>query len=226
MSGILSFSLRPLTARSYSRASKFDILTLCNGILIGLVAISGACDRCENWGAIIIGTVAAFFYLAGVWLLEYLQIDDAIETSVVHMLGGIWGLIAVALFDNFHGALFRSTPHSGLFVGYQFVGIAAILGWTSVISIAYFFIMKQLNLLRLDRAVEVIGMDVCELNGNVPESFINEVRHLVCCKPHLINKDRCDSNDCCGEKCCGFEGCCPKVTKFVEAEGIHIYRGF
>ena len=80
--------------------------------------------------------------------------------------------------------------------------------------------MMTFNVLRVKLAVEVIGMDVCELYGNVPEKYINEVQHrLVCPREHI----ECYSKECCAYECCGAESCCPEVKEACggEKEGHH-----
>ena len=44
-SGLVSFALKAIVMRRSSRAVKYDCLTLCNGILIGLISVSGVADR-------------------------------------------------------------------------------------------------------------------------------------------------------------------------------------
>lgn len=63
-------------------------------------------------------------------------------------------------------------------MGYQIVGITVICAWTSLIAIPYFVVMNELNLLRVDPAIEEIGLDVAELGG-VSEEFISAVREQI-----------------------------------------------
>ena len=56
-------------------------------------------------------------------------------------------------------------------MGYQIVGIVVIVCWVSLISFPAFLIMRKLHVLRVDKAVEEIGLDVAEL-GNVSEEFL------------------------------------------------------
>ena len=56
-------------------------------------------------------------------------------------------------------------------MGYQIVGIVVIIAWVSLISFPAFYIMREINVLRVDKAVEEIGLDVAEL-GNVSDEFI------------------------------------------------------
>jgi ammonia channel protein AmtB len=37
--------MKPIALGNVNRATKYDCLTLCNGILIGLVSIAGVADR-------------------------------------------------------------------------------------------------------------------------------------------------------------------------------------
>jgi ammonia channel protein AmtB len=171
-------ALKPIVMRTCSKATKYDCLTLCNGILVGLVAISGVADRCQNWGAVLIGSIAALFYLGGCLFLDFYRIDDPLEVFQVHCLGGVWGLFATGFFDGNQGALYYNAYRQGQFMGYQIVGIVVILAWTSLLSILYFVIMRKLHLLRADVAVEEIGFDVAELS-NVSEEFLDAVRDQI-----------------------------------------------
>lgn len=71
--------MKPLVLRNITRSTKYDVLTLCNGILIGLVSIAGVADRVQNWGAVLIGSIAAVFYVCGGLYLEFWRIDDPLE---------------------------------------------------------------------------------------------------------------------------------------------------
>ena len=97
--------------------SRFDICTLCNGILVGLVSITGVANMCEPWAAFIIGIIGALFYCGGAWLLEKLHIDDPVEAAPIHLFGGVWGILAIGFFNNSYG-LSSSSPDKGRFFGY------------------------------------------------------------------------------------------------------------
>lgn len=86
--------------RTFKPTARWDIPTCCNGILVGCVAVTGACDRCENWAAIIIGIIGAFVYIGACKFLEKIGVDDPVEAFCVHGAGGAWGLIAVAFFTT------------------------------------------------------------------------------------------------------------------------------
>lgn len=98
--GALSTFLKPVIMGERNKHNKYDVGATTNGILAGLVAVTGVCDRVEPWGAFIIGLISAFVYCSSCRLLRVLNIDDPIEASPVHGFTGFWGLIAVGIFDN------------------------------------------------------------------------------------------------------------------------------
>ena len=70
---------------------KPDVSMSLNASLAGLVAITAPCDVCDAFGAIVIGAVAGFLVVFGVWLLDHkLRIDDPVGAVAVHCLNGIW----------------------------------------------------------------------------------------------------------------------------------------
>lgn len=45
------------------------------------------------------------------------------------------------------------------------LGVVVIFAWVSVLTIAIFMGLKYAGLLRIDKAVEVIGLDIAEMGG-------------------------------------------------------------
>ena len=179
-SALFSVIVKPIAFGNVSRATKYDIMTLCNGALIGMVSIAGVADTVENWGSVLIGTISSFWYVGACLFLDFYRIDDPIEAISVHFAGGAWGLLAAGFFDNFHGALFALTAlKQGPFMGYQLVGIVVIVAFVSLIILPSFVILNKLNLLRADKAIEEIGFDVAELSPGVSEEFIDAVRERI-----------------------------------------------
>lgn len=63
-------------------------------------------------------------------------------------------------------------------MGNELVGIVVITAWVSLFSIIAFLILRKLHMLRVDPAIEEIGLDVAEL-GTVPEEYIEAVREQI-----------------------------------------------
>jgi Amt family ammonium transporter len=90
------------------------------------------------------------------------------------MFGGIWGTIAVGLFDNEKG-LFYGGDGSGAFFGYQLLAILCVVAWVGGTSSAIFYALKRLGLFRVDKAIEIIGLDIAEMGG-LSEDIYEKVR--------------------------------------------------
>ena len=177
-SALVTLVIRPI-ALGLSRTHKFDVLSLSNGALVGMVAISASVDRVENWGAVLIGTIAAFVYVISILTVDFYRIDDPLEAISVHFAGGIWGVFAAGFFDTKSGVLFYGSFRQGQFMGYQLVGILVIVLFTSLIMLPSFFILRKLHVLRADKAVEEIGFDIAVLNPGVSQEFIDVVRDKI-----------------------------------------------
>ena len=147
----------------FCKTYKYDVISMTNGLLCGLVSITGVCDDCEPWAAFIIGIISGFVYSFSSKLLEKLYIDDPIEASAVHGFGGMWGLIATGLFSKTHGVFSPDATDRGTFFGWQLVGLLAITAWAFILSGIYFFVMKKLGLLRVSVIEEVLGLDICNM---------------------------------------------------------------
>jgi len=102
---------------------KFDTGFALNGMLAGLVAITAPCYWVSPLGSAIIGVVAGVIVFGGVYLLEWLRIDDPVGAVPVHGLNGIWGTLSLGLFASgqygFTGPMGpdNSAPVTGLFYG-------------------------------------------------------------------------------------------------------------
>lgn len=153
---------------TWIKYGKPDVSMCLNASLAGLVAITAPCDVTDVTGALIIGAVAGFLVVFGVWFLDYkLHIDDPVGAVAVHCLNGIWGTIAVGLFAT------TSAPGNdsvvGLFyggglrqLGLQLLGFGAVAAWTSVTITTAFLIIKATIGLRVTEEEEIVGLDSCE----------------------------------------------------------------
>lgn len=54
---------------THSFVTRFDVGTMCNGIIVGLVSVTASCNQIEVWAAFIIGIIGALFYSVGCLLL-------------------------------------------------------------------------------------------------------------------------------------------------------------
>lgn len=168
--GLVGVLVKPFILKTYSHVNKFDMGSLCNGILVGLVSITGVANMCEPWAAFIIGLIGGLFYIGGAFVLDKLHIDDPVEAAPIHLFGGTWGILAIAFFDNQKG-LISDNEDKGRFFGYQILGIIAIFAWVTACSFPYFYIMRRTGRLRLDKNIEIVGLDIAELGGVSEELY-------------------------------------------------------
>lgn len=162
--GICSAFLKPLIMGTYSEFNRYDVGALTNGIIGGLVSVTGIADRCEPWSAFLIGLVGSVVYTFACKAARSAGIDDPIEASMVHGGCGMWGIIAVGIFDNKLGLISDSSDSVSYF-GWQVAGMIIILLWTMALTFPYFFIMRRLGLLRVPLISEIIGLDVAEMGS-------------------------------------------------------------
>ena len=163
--GICATFIKPIIMGTFGAHNRYDVGALTNGILSGLVAITGICDRVEPWAAFVIGALSSLVYGFSCKLLQKLDIDDPIEASPVHGFNGLWGLIAVGLFDNQYG-LFYGQEGCGSYFLWQLLGGLVIIVWVFVTSATYFIILKKLNMLRVPLLDELLGLDIVEHGSN------------------------------------------------------------
>lgn len=152
----------------------YDLSTLLNCVLAGLVSITAGCASVFDFSAIIIGIIGAFIYLGGAHLLVYLKIDDPLVASVVHGFCGAWGLLAVGIFADNDAILdaYGVVPESqAAQFGMQVVGALIIVIWSFSWGGFLFGALKLTGILRVTDKVEEIGLDDSEMGGSLVVFF-------------------------------------------------------
>ena len=72
--------------------------------------IVGICALAHPWEAVIIGAVGAVCTFPAPPLLDYLKMDDPVGVVPVHLICGIWGMLATGIFVR-NVIHFAFTPH-------------------------------------------------------------------------------------------------------------------
>ena len=160
---------------TWIKYGKPDVSMCLNASLAGLVAITAPCDVTDAFGAVVIGVVAGFLVVFGVWLLDHvLRIDDPVGAVAVHCMNGIWGTLAVGLFatDTAPGYSIANASGetlTGLFYGggfellkLQLIGFVSVAAWTAVTITITFLVIRAIAGLRADREEEMAGLDAAE----------------------------------------------------------------
>lgn len=163
--GLSSFLLQSSYSLVVRGEAKFHLVSVMNGVLSGLVAITAGCGTMELWGAFLTGSVAGLIYLLGSHALVRLHIDDVVDSIPVHLLNGVWGMLACGMFspDAALQQVFNISGGAGLF-GNQVIGVLFIIGWSVAMAYPFFLVLNYFEILRTDVVAEVIGLDVVNLD--------------------------------------------------------------
>lgn len=143
------------------RQLKFSkVEVLINGSLAGLVSITGVCHAVEPMVAVGIGAAGGAVSILVLYWLGRWQIDDAVDAIAVHLGGGIWGTLAVALFGDLE------LLDTGLSRGSQFMvqllGIVISGLWAFGLTWLLLKICDRFMPFRVSLADEEQGLNVSE----------------------------------------------------------------
>jgi Amt family ammonium transporter len=138
---------------SYWKFKTYDITMVLNGILAGLVGITAGADQMGVTDSIIIGFIGGILVVLAVVLFDKIKIDDPVGAISVHLVGGIWGTLAVGLFGNLAG---WGQLYS------QLLGIAAVGLFCFATSWVIFFTLKKTVGIRVPEKEEIEGLDINE----------------------------------------------------------------
>jgi Amt family ammonium transporter len=173
--GLTALFLNLYLLERFTGEPYFDLKFVMNGSLCGLVAVTGACGVVEPWAAIVIGVIAGMLYIAGTNGLIRLRLDDAVDAIPVHMINGIWGVVAVGLFaspSRLHD-VYGHSEHAGwvydgsdlTLLACQLVGLLFVCGWVFVIMFPFFIWLDWRGWFRSDPLEEIVGLDTSYHGG-------------------------------------------------------------
>lgn len=146
--GIGAFVTSLIVFRSY------DLSMTLNGILGGLVGITASADGVSIVSSIVIGFIAGVLIPFSVTAFDKMKLDDPVGATSVHLVCGIWGTLAVAIFGNYDEGV-------GTFMD-QLVGILAIGAFTFTFAFIIFFLLKVIMGIRVTEEEETVGLDLGE----------------------------------------------------------------
>ncbi|MCS5490827.1 ammonium transporter [Algoriphagus limi] len=138
---------------SYLKFKSYDITMVLNGILAGLVGITAGADQMGVGESAIIGFIAGGLIVFAVVFFDKVKIDDPVGAISVHLVGGVWGTLAVGIFGDLAGW--------GQFYS-QLLGVAAVGFFCVLFSGLIFYTLKKTVGIRVDEREEVEGLDINE----------------------------------------------------------------
>ena len=137
-----------------------DVSMCLNASLAGLVGITAGCANVDALGATIIGLVDGILVVIAVEFIDQkLKIDDPVGAVAVHGCNGLWGTVAVGLFDYNNGVFYGGGFHQ---LGVQVLGVVCIAAYTAVAMTIVFTILKHTIGLRVSAEEEIMGLDIAE----------------------------------------------------------------
>ena len=140
-------------------------LGAASGVVAGLVAITPSCSAVTPLGAIALGALAGVFCALAVGLKYRFGVDDSLDVVGVHLVGGLWGTIAVGFFAS----AATTAGVDGLFYGggvdqlwKQTVGALTVLAYSFVLTLVIGYAIAKTIGFRIDEEDEVEGVDFTE----------------------------------------------------------------
>ena len=166
---------------TWARYKKPDISMTLNGVLGGLVAITAGCLVVTIWGAIVIGIIAGLIITFGIPFIDQkLKIDDPVGAIGVHCMNGVAGTLLVGLFANYlpgtEDAILGLLYGGGIdLLTVQVIGVVAVAAWTLGTSFLLFYGLKKTVGLRVEKVVEIEGLDVHEHGIEAYSDFVSRM---------------------------------------------------
>ncbi len=140
-------------------------LGAASGVVAGLVAITPSCSSVSPLGALVLGFLAGVVCALAVGLKYRFGFDDSLDVVGVHLVGGLWGTLAVGLLAS------SSAPAGvdGLLYGggvdqlwRQAVGAFAVLAYSFILTYVIGLAIHKTMGFRIDQEDEVEGIDFTE----------------------------------------------------------------
>ena len=141
-------------------------LGAASGAVAGLVAITPACAFVAPWAAVVIGLVAGAICALSVGIKYKLGFDDSLDVVAVHLIGGIWGSLAIGLFGS---SAVNSLSLDGIFygggtalLGKQALGVGLVFAYSFIATLIIGYAIEKTIGFRVKKDAEVEGIDLNE----------------------------------------------------------------
>jgi Amt family ammonium transporter len=141
-------------------------LGAASGAVSGLVAITPACAFVAPWAAVVIGFIAGILCSLAVSLKYKFGFDDSLDVVGVHLVGGVWGSLAIGLFG---ASAVNSIGLDGIFygggtalLGKQALGVGLVLAYSFIATLIIGYAIEKTIGFRVTREVEIEGIDLKE----------------------------------------------------------------
>jgi len=131
-----------------------------NGMIAGLVAVTGAAIHVTWWGGILLGALGGgMAYPVYYYILTRFKIDDVCGVFSVHGFAGAIGTLLIPLFTVSDGSWSPRGLSQFLMQG---VGITVLALWAITVTIVTLVLIKQVTPIRVSPEAEEKGLDRSE----------------------------------------------------------------
>ena len=151
------------------KTGKPTVVGIATGMVAGLATITPASGTVGPQGALLIGLLAGIVcFYATQMIKSYFKIDDSLDVFPVHGVGGILGILMLALVGKPEGFLgagasgFDASSLSQFII--QLQGVVVICLWTLVFSWIALKATSLVTNLRVSDESEYEGLDITEHN--------------------------------------------------------------
>jgi Amt family ammonium transporter len=149
----------------WTRYGKPSLLGVITGMVAGLGTITPASGFVGPGGALAIGFAAGIVcFTATQFLKRVLHLDDSLDVSPVHGVGGLIGTLLTGVFASvaLGGSGFTVQKSIGAQLGVQALGILATMAWCGLITWALLKILDATLGLRVSDEQESEGLDLAQ----------------------------------------------------------------
>lgn len=166
---------------AWAMLGKPELTMILNGCLAGLVAVTAPCAFVTIPSCALIGLIGGVAAVLGVLFFDKMKIDDPVGALSVHLLNGVWGTLALALFYDYDiSTAIAALPPTGADgavipkeswgmmqqLTIQLKGIAAVGAFTFGGALIVWIVLKVAMGIRVTVEEETEGLDIGE-HGNV-----------------------------------------------------------
>jgi Amt family ammonium transporter len=148
----------------YGKPSALGIVT---GMVAGLGTITPGSGFVGPMGAIAIGGIAGVAcFFATSWMKRSLKIDDSLDVTPVHGVGGVIGTLLTGIFaaTSLGGVGYPENGNMGGQVATQLIAIAAVGAWSGIVTWILLKLTDAMTGMRVTPDQETEGLDTVEHN--------------------------------------------------------------
>jgi Amt family ammonium transporter len=143
------------------------------GIIAGLVGITAGCYELNAIQSAFIGFISSFImHFSDIFLTKKLKIDDPLSVVSIHGFVGAWGTIAVGIFADLPENFTRFH-----FIYVQTLGVIIAFCFAFTFGLLIFFFLYKINLLRVKKRHEVLGLNRSEHNAKLP--WVDTIQSII-----------------------------------------------